>query len=113
MWIGKLLEILELVDENSVIKNITLNDHGSDRGDYNDFYIGEFENGKHTVKNLKDLLKYNVIGKTFIGYKGGDFTMDEDTRITLGGYGYSGQDIEGILINENGVSLKVQKILYY
>ena len=40
MTIKELLISLELVNDNTIIKNITLDDFGSDRGDYNDFYIG-------------------------------------------------------------------------
>ena len=114
MTINELLKALNYIDENSTLNNINLNDYGSDRGNYSDFYIGEsVVTMGYTVKDLKDFLVNNVIGKTFCGYKGGKFLMDENTDIVLSSYSCCGFPIDGILVQENGVIIKPLKILYY
>lgn len=108
MTIIELLKSLEVLNEYIVIKNINLNDFGSERGDYTDFYIGRCDDGRYTVKDLKEFLINNVINKTFRGYR-----VYEYSNIHLGCYGYSGNHIDGIFIDADKVILKERKCLYY
>lgn len=114
MIIMELLDSLNYLSDDTIIKNIKL-DGSSDRGNYEDFCLQEQESelGTITVKELKDFLINNVIGKTFKGYKGGDFGMDKYSTITLGYPDCGGRNVDGILINSIGVKIKVQKTLYY
>lgn len=118
MTIGQFMNVLKVLDKNTIITNVKLSDYGSDRGDYYDFYLGESENESTKVGDILDLLTEKVVGKTFYGYKGGEFTMTEETEIRLGAYGSSGYSINGILFKcdyDNIVSaqIKVGKVLYY
>jgi len=115
MTIGELLDTLSFLPNDIYIQNINLKEHGSDRGNYVDFYIGHYssENPHNTVKEFRDFLKDNVIGKEFHGYKGEEFLMDEDSEIRLGWYGDSGEHLDGVVVNENGANLKIQRTLYY
>lgn len=68
------------------------------RGYYSDLAIEYSLNKKDglTVNQLIKKLK-QAIGKTFIGYKGGEFVMHEGTVVWLGNYGKStGRQITGI-----------------
>lgn len=114
MTIGDLLDALSFLNDNVYILNINLKEHGSDRGDYCDFFVGHYEKGDHyTVGEFKEFLRNRVIGREFHGYKGGEFLMDENSTIRLGWYGDSGDHLDGILVDETGATLKVQKVLYY
>ncbi|OHD25272.1 MAG: hypothetical protein A2Y34_03965 [Spirochaetes bacterium GWC1_27_15] len=115
MTIGELLDTLSFLPDNMYIQNINLKEFGSDRGDYIDFYVGHYRTGNshNTVKEFKEFLRDRVIGKEFRGYKGGEFLMDEDSEIRLGCYGESGDHLDGVLVNENGANLKVQRTLHY
>jgi len=50
------------------------------------------EFSKHRIKTAGELLKLleSAIGKTFTGYKGGDFVMNENTPVWLANYGNTG-----------------------
>jgi hypothetical protein len=60
-------------------------DVGSYRGYYSELYIDYTEASERTVKSLlKNLRK--AMGKTFTGYKGGEFTMGSGTSIFVDQY---------------------------
>lgn len=59
------------------------------RGSYAELAL-EFDGDKEfTVTEFVDLLK-SCVGKTFVGYKGGDFVMGKATPIWVANYGNSG-----------------------
>lgn len=60
-------------------------DPHSYRGYYSDLSF-ETESGLSTVAQISALLK-TALGKTFEGYKGGDFVMGEDTPLWSSTYG--------------------------
>lgn len=101
MTIGEFLECLKTLPPKLEVSNVNLEDYGSDRGDYYEFYIGEGCNSVCVVKDIIDLIENKVLNKTFTGYKGGDFTMDENSEIRLGMYGCSGSEIGGILLTHD------------
>lgn len=58
------------------------------RGNYYDLAIGvKFDNEENvTVKDFITALRNDALFRTFQGYKGGDFYMDEDTLVWLERY---------------------------
>lgn len=113
MIIKNFLKSLDYLSDDVIIKNVAL-EGGSDRSCYGDFCLVEKErNNKVTVKELREFILNEVIGKIFIGYKGGDFRMDKYSTINLGYPHCGGYTIDGILIDEDGITIKKQRVLYY
>ena len=117
MTIEQLIGCLEAFPKDTIIANVGLDDYGSDRGDYYDFYIGE-DYGKnkknYTVGEIIDVLN-DSIDKIFQGYKGGDFTMYSDTEVKLGSYGMCGSEIDGVIVKydySKGVYVEIKKVKY-
>jgi hypothetical protein len=54
------------------------------RGFYDRFAI---EAGQSPAQEVADYLTEDVVGKTFTGYKGGEFTMTADTLLYCADYG--------------------------
>lgn len=76
---------------------------GSDRGDYSNMYLGYFikhqsDYTKSTVKLLKDTLTKALKQGEMIGYKGGEFAIDEETIVTIGERGMSGHIICNVVV---------------
>ena len=90
--IGKLLNSLDKYDKKTKMVGCS-SDGDCYRGYYSDFAL---EPGKTTVGDLRNYLKKKVIGKTFYGYKGGDYLMDEDTPIHVASYSDVGRQIVGV-----------------
>lgn len=101
MRLGALVKALEAVPEGHWVMfdfgGLTPTDCDSYRGYYSDLAIG-FEEDKpgptagEFAKRLRD-----CIGQTFTGYKGGDFTMAEDTPVWVANYGKtSGTAVIGV-----------------
>lgn len=60
------------------------------RGSYAELALNYETSGEElTVSKFLEILKA-AVGKTFTGYKGGDFLMDENTPIWVANYGNSG-----------------------
>lgn len=86
---------------------------GSYRGYYSDLAIG-FDNDyrRPDVKNeeFRQELR-DCIGQTFTGYKGGDFTMTEDTPVWVANNGNSGGTaVIRVTYNDWSVTLHTAKI---
>lgn len=90
MTLGSLLKTLEeLPDQTKKIKGI--GQPHSYRGYYSDLAFEPTED-EVPVYALVELLSTNCMGRTFEGYKGGDFVMGERTPLWISGYGVkSGQ----------------------
>ncbi len=73
------------------------------RGYYSDLAF-ESDGFTITVKEFLTLCT-EALGKTFEGYKGGDFIMTEDTPLWLASYGCTGSAIMGIMETEDGIVL--------
>ncbi len=68
------------------------------RGYYSDLAI-EFSNGSDSDCTVGELAKVldNAIGETYEGYKGGEYIMNEDTKVWVSNYGESsGTAIVGV-----------------
>lgn len=108
MSLGDMIDALELADRDAYIEfdfcgaNPTKVD--SYRGYYDHLAIGWEERGVTKVRDVLDDLR-EAVGKTFEGYKGGDYRMDRDTPVWVSNYGRCDstvidriEDREGIVI---------------
>jgi hypothetical protein len=60
------------------------------RGSYEELALNFETTGEElSLSKFLELLK-SAVGKTFYGYKGGDYTMDENTPIWVANYSHSG-----------------------
>lgn len=86
-------------------------DFDSWRGSYDKLAIGYTTLGTPDLTVKEFLLKLKgVIGKTFTGYKGGSYTMDENTQVYVDNYGeYSNTTIIGVREQYETVYLMTQK----
>ena len=66
------------------------------RGDYSQLAFAPFENV--TVGSMLEEAEY-ALGKTYQGYKGGDFVMDEYTDVFIAEYGSTGEQIGKLLLD--------------
>lgn len=87
--IGKLLLTLKNEEKETVVIGVS-SKGDSYRGYYTDFALYP---GNTTVEELQVYLEDSILGKTFEGYKGGDYVMDEDTPIWCADYGNCGKPI--------------------
>ena len=102
MTLGKLIKLLsEIIDQD---KSIYF-DFGyfrpaelmSWRGSYDELSIDYSEDEAVSVKTFLEDLKA-CVSKEFTGYKGGEFTMNEDTPLWVAHYGSSGHTgVSGIM----------------
>lgn len=110
MTLGDILEALKENDVNMSIRisdgTYVRNEFGSDRGSYYNMYLGynmtqEKDDTVKTVGELINLLERAKKQGTMVGYKGGDFDIDNWTTVTIGSYGLSGNEIcDTIIKNE-------------
>jgi len=79
------------------------------RGYYEDI---SFEPGPAKVDAASFLARVNdIIGSTFIGYKGGKYVMDESTPIWVAHYGSSGNAVVDISVTREDVTLVTRTIV--
>ncbi len=96
MTLGQLISKLEEMNPESTIvcstdTSMTFTGFNSYRGYYNDLAIGytvDNNEGFIIVKEFLDSAK-ECLGKTFYGYKGGEFIMDENTPLWIANYGHT------------------------
>lgn len=103
MKLGDWIEELEALPPDAVVQfdDGTYPDHlCSWRGRYAELTLDTFMGGdKFAPRRVSDLLANarEAVGKTFEGYKGGDFTMDQSTTVWADPYGeYRGWIIIGV-----------------
>ena len=89
MTLGKLVEWLKQQDQNMVVKDGFSTPH-SDRGDYSELAFTPAPTAK-----IGDMLAHaqSALGNTYIGWKGGEYKMDEHTPVYIGEYGKCGDEI--------------------
>jgi hypothetical protein len=94
MVLEELIAYLEKVDHGVVVKHGFNNPH-SYRGFYQEL---AFEPAKNiTVGEMLACAK-DALGKTYTGYKGGEFKMHEYTDVYLANYGECGEGIGPTLL---------------
>jgi hypothetical protein len=83
------------------------NEH-SYRGYYSDLAL-ESSDEPITVSDLLSTLRL-ALGKTYGGYKGGDYVMGEDTPLWNAAYGDCGRAIMGMDVMQGGVIIFTKEI---
>ncbi len=79
------------------------------RGYYSDLSF-ETGDGFSTVAQISAMLK-SALGQTFEGYKGGDFTMGEDTPLWSSTYGTnSGKALMAVDVVDNRAVIRIRQI---
>lgn len=94
MRLGDLITELEKADQDLILNNGFASPHS---------YRGSYECLAFEPKNnvpIKEMLKLakGSLNKTFEGYKGGDFEMQEYTKVYLAEYGCCGESIGPLLL---------------
>lgn len=79
MKLGKLIELLEKFPESRKVQNGFGNPH-SWRGSYDEL---AFEPVADTTVGVMLQEARSALGTTYCGWKGGDFTMGENTRVNI------------------------------
>lgn len=96
LTISSALEILNQYDKNKIVELGWGEDSGhSNRGYYSD--LGLEPQYNVTIGEMIDELK-NCVGRTFTGWKGGEFEMDMNTDIHLSNEGSCGTNISNIFL---------------
>lgn len=86
--LSELIEFLEQLPKDHIVR-YGFGEPDSYRGYYEDVAFKPVEN-----TTIGDMLEHarSALGKTFSGYKGGDFLMNEDTDCWIAEYGTSRGD---------------------
>lgn len=94
MYLKQLIEFLENYNDGRVCRKGLVHPH-SYRGYYEDlaFEVGRDVPVHEMLREAKECL-----GKTFEGYKGGEFTMHEYTEVWLADWGCTGEGIGPLLL---------------
>ena len=98
MTLQRLIDKLKTFPPEKKIEKISC--PHSYRGYYSDLSF-EREEGIQTVSDMLKILENECLRKTFRGYKGGDFYMDEHTPLWIAEYGSCGLKIMDILEGES------------
>ena len=89
MYLYELIFKLESMDSDRIIINGFGKPH-SDRGYYDDLAFDPVE--ETTIGAMLNFAIY-ALGRTFTGYKGGEFTMNEYARVKIGYGDCAGEEI--------------------
>lgn len=89
MDLGELIKWLEGQPSDAEVMDGFGSPH-SDRGSYEDLAFEPV--GTTTIGEMLTHAR-SAMGKTFSGYKGGDFTMNEYTTVKIGHWGSCGEEI--------------------
>lgn len=94
MTLGQLIRWLKSHDPDTVVKDGFGSPH-SDGGDYFKLAFTPMSEAK-----IKDMLAYALSAKkrTFEGWKGGEYRMDEWSTVRIGEWGSVGEDITRITL---------------
>jgi len=94
MTLGELITFLKNRDPN-IVSPLGFGSPHSYRGYYEQLAFEPMPN--RTVAQMLSDAEY-ALGRTFCGYKGGDFTMKEYTPVWLANYGQCGEEIGRTLL---------------
>lgn len=95
MYLPELIEELKKHDKDKVIKKGFSSPH-SWRGDYSEL---AFEPEENTTVGAMLKCAEDSLGKTFTGYKGGEFKMGEYTEVYLAEYSTCGEELGPTLLS--------------
>lgn len=96
MTLGELIEMLEAVDDKSVVLRRGFHNPHSYRGSYSRLAFEPAENV--TVHSMLVCAK-EALGNTYVGYKGGDFVMEEYTDVYLANWSECGEELGAMLLS--------------
>ena len=94
LTLGRLITTLEAMPREAQVAN--LRDPGSYRGYYQDLYFEQQFGTRPASELLADCKE--VMGKAFIGYKGGEFVMGELTPLWVATYGCCGERLLAVQV---------------
>ena len=114
MTIGELISALKRKDQDASIRfdwiyTIPSGGVHSYRGYYEDLAIGYGKANYKDDPKVADVVRWlgDALGKTFQGYKGGEYTMSENTAVWVADYGETGGvGIVDVIEHEGDVVLK-------
>lgn len=118
MNIEEIKNKIKLFNDNTKIKvsngEYLSGNFGSDRGDYENMYLSTSKDEKDikTVLDFKNLIEKALKQKNMIGYKGGDFIIDDYTTVTIGEHGIGGLPITDIRQVNDIVYIIYSQIVY-
>jgi hypothetical protein len=111
LTLGQAIELAKAADPQMVVEF----DRGgspagphSYRGYYSDLSFGQSGAPVTVAEFLSDLTK--SLGRTFEGYKGGDYVMGDETPLWVAPYGCTGPAIMGARINGEKLILETREI---
>ncbi len=96
MYLDQLIERLEKEPNQSKVIKLGFHEAHSWRGDYSELAFEPKENA--IVSEMLTEAK-NALGKTFEGYKGGDFKMSNYSPVHLANYSQTGDPLSSLLID--------------
>ncbi len=92
LTLGALIEVLEKMPADAQVAN--LRDPDSYRGYYEDLSFERRDGTRPAAELLADCK--DAMGKTFTGYKGGDYVMGAETRLWVASYGSCGPKLMAV-----------------
>ena len=113
LTLGELLNELNYHSDNEELNVELTGEWGSYRGYYDQVYIGYSRKGRNysTVQELKDII-YDALGEGVMhGYKGGEFSVYDNTEVcfALGDSSVGGLYIKGLTDGFDGLKLEVEE----
>lgn len=100
MTLGEIIDYLEEQPKDRLVKGLGY--LCSYRGYYCDLAFAPTNNETVTVESLLGKCK-DVMGRTFTGYKGGDYMMGENTPLWVAPYGSCGERLMFLSSDNSGV----------
>ncbi len=95
MNLGELIHRLKKVTDRSKVLKVGLGSPHSYRGYYDQLAFEPLRD--ISIQQMLDEAKA-CLGETFTGYKGGEFTMCEETTVNVAHYGSCGEEIGPMLL---------------
>ena len=113
LTLGELLNELDYYDNEETLNVELTGEWGSYRGYYDQAFIGYRRKGRNysTVEELKDII-YEALGEeTMYGYKGGEFSVHDNTEVcfALDYSSVGGLYIKGLTDGFDGLKLEVEE----
>jgi hypothetical protein len=102
-----LLDSLNSLDSNAYIYGVS-REFDSYRGYYEHIAVAPNDTHKMSLAAFINLLVAQV-GRTYTGYKGGDYTMGKQTEVFVAHYGCCGKLVDGVEKFADGYKLSLSE----
>lgn len=113
LTLGELLDELNCHNEEEELNVELTGEWGSYRGYYDQLFIGYSQGGKNysNVKLLKNIIEEALNEGEMYGYKGGEFSVDDNTEVcfALDYSSVGGLYIKGLTKGFDGLKLEVEE----